>query len=478
MSNFLKKLNMLSFIILLFIIFYIIPTYCIWGYKEKDGYFWYELDGTIAIDGWKLIDDDNDGVGYYYYFNKDGFMVSDDIAPDYRIIGLDGRRVGLDGKTESVKIENIDYFDSNENSNIFSNDILAQIKADEYVSNIPKGVSSSGNYLFAKDPTLNDGPTPADGLVFNDPNQPAQYILGANVVLKKDNEGGIFDGSMDKKMSEYITGGDKYSKKVNGTTFNKSKWKDVMALKGTGASIVFKNPNNNFNKVKGRIATHYFTYSDRTTECTLSVFNEDDGEEIYTTSDFNYNAGTSFEFIFPRKASALRFELDVTGQYTSRVCYLRNCEFGFNRLAYEEELYEDETEMEYRRRVGTESEADYEDYDEEDEGNSLGEISLEGEDPSARYRRLHNIAQDDEYWANFSYDEDDESITEAMRASISEAKRKMALKEEELNKISGPAFDQSLNSETIQVGPGGPGLNAMIEAQGEAEINDSSDDDD
>ena len=257
-------------------------------------------------------------------------------------------------------------------------------------------------------------------------------------------------------MQEHIKTGDKYSKKVNGTTFTKQKWKDVMALKGTGATITFDNPSNNFNKLKGRIATHNFTYSDRTTQCTLYIFNDDDGEELLSTSEFNYNSGTSFECNFPKKTKAIRFELEVIGQYTSRVCYLRNCEFGFDREAFEEELYDDEVDAEYRRRVGTESDAEYYDGEYEDEEfGGLGEIALEGEDPVSRYNRINNINLGDEYWANFEYEEGDDSITAEMIASISEAKKRMEEKAKARDEISGPNFDPELLKQTEALGPDG-----------------------
>jgi hypothetical protein len=245
-----------------------------------------------------------------------------------------------------------------------------------------------------------------------------------------------------------------------------------MALKGTGATITFENPSNNFNKLKGRIATHNFSYSDRTTICTLYIFSDDDGEELLATSEFNYNSGTSFECNFPKKTKAIRFELEVTGQYTSRVCYLRNCEYGFDREAYEEELYDDDVEAEYRRRVGTESDAEYDDgeYGEDEEGFvGLGEVALEGEDPVSRYNRLNNIKMDDEYWANFEYEEGDDSITAEMIASISEARRRMDEKLNEKNKISGPEFDPELQKQTEALGPDGSSRIIEGHAEGEGE---------
>lgn len=452
MKSLFKKINILFIMTIVFVTFFVMPTYCIWGKTEKGGIYWVEPNGTIAFDGWKLIDDDSDGVGYYYYFNKNGFILLDDITPDYKIVGADGRRLNYDGTVETVEIQKIEY--DSDKVEAYSEEILAQVKADQDVTTVTRGIISSGLSIIAKDPTVNDGPKPSDNIIdYSNPDGTARYILGPNVVLKTGKEKTAYhDPAISKHMNEYIKSGDKYSKKVNGTIYNKNKWKDAMALKGTGATIVFENPQNNFNKLKGRIATHYFTYSDRTTICTLYIFNEDDGEELFQTSDFNYNGGTFFECSFPKKSSAIRFELEVSGQYTSRVCYLRNCEFGFDKAAYEDELYEDDIEAEYRRRVGTQSDVDYEEEEDEDL-LSHGDIPVEGEDPGARYRRLNNIS-DDEYWASLKFDDDDD-IPAAIRASVSEARKRLEAQAEERDKVTGPAFDENLINATMPVGPDG-----------------------
>ena len=388
--------------------------------------------------------------------DEKGFVLVDDITPDYKIVNKDGKQIDIDGKPVEEKIDTIklDEFDS---TNIFGAYILEQIKAsqDETIE-VQHGYNSSGTHLVLSADKDDEGPSPADSLVIDvNPDGTAKTILGKNVVLRDKNKTNKynFNSEIDKHMDKYITGGDKYSKSVNGTIFNKTKWKAVMALKGTGATIIFENPKNNFNKLKGRIATHYFTYSDRTTECTLFIYSEDDGEELFSTSGFNYNGGISFECTFPRKTSSIRFELEVNGQYTSRVCYLRNCEFGFDRSAYEDELYEDESNMEFVRKYGTDSNADYyEDEVELDDG--MGEKSVEGEDPGARYRRINNIS-DDDYWLNMNYDEDDDSITESMKASISEARKRREEEDEKRDSVSGPAFDPDLINATEAVGPDG-----------------------
>ena len=450
-----KKFKKVINFALLFMLTFVMPTLALWGNDPKKGKFWVEKDGNLAIDGWKLIDDDSDGIGYYYYFNEDGFILTDDITPDYKIVGEDGRRVGMDGKPIAEKIENLKLEDFTE-TDVFSNEILDQIKAEQGgVTTVDKGHTSSGqSYRLSADKD-DVGPAPSDNLTVDvNPDGSAKVLLGTGVVLKNDKEKNRrgYDVEIDKKMVTHITGGNKYTKSVNGTIFNKNKWKGVMALRGTGATIVFANPSNNFNKLKGRIATHYFTYTDRTTECTLYIINEDNGEELFSSSEFNYNGGIAFECTFPRKARAIRFELEVNGQYTSRVCYLRNCEFGFDKEAYEDELYEDEVNEEYIRRYGTDSDAEYD--DEEEEQIQDGEWSLEGEDPSARYRRLNNIS-DDDYWLSLDYDEDDDTITEAMKASISEARKRREEEIERQNKVSGPAFDPELINATEALGPNG-----------------------
>ncbi len=442
--------NKIGYIIICMMIFmfaYITPSFCHWGVFPNGDMFWYENDGTIAVDGWKLIDDDNDGYAFYYYFDEDGVVLRDDITPDYQTVGVDGRWVNTAGVIQHVKVDTINSI-VGEGAE-YSADILNRIENNAAVK---KGVTSSGQYLYMADPSVIEGPQPSDGIVIDvNPDGTAKTILGKNVEIKPEKQKTLYNSQMDRNMQEYIKSGNKYSKKVNGTIFTKTKWKDVMALKGNEASIIFENPANNFNKLKGRIATHYFTYSDRTTTCTLNIYDEDRNDLIYSTSDFNYNGGTSFECVFPRKATKIKFELEVDGQYTSRICYLRKCEFGFDREAYEEELYEDETDAIIASYLGTDSELDE---DEEEDNGGKGEIPVEGESPDQRWRRLNGIS-DIDYWADYTYDEDDPNITEAMKASISEARRIRAEEEEKRNRISGPAFDPAIKDLKAPVGPDG-----------------------
>lgn len=439
MNNFKRKF---LYSIMVFVFILICPIYAIWGKTEKGGIYWLDADGTFPTSCWRVIDDDGDGYGFNYYFNQNGFLQIDDITPDYSIVDSFGRKIGMDGKPIIVVIEDEipdDYVGVDEHY-IYNPEILAEVKKDQGDYGENSGYISSGQYLYSVQDE-EDGPKPSDFIVNEvTPNGLSKVLLGANVTLKE-KKATDYDVTISRKMVDHINSGSKYSKKVNGTTFTKQKWKEVMALNGNQASITFTNPSHNFNRLKGRIATHYFTYTDRTTMCTLNIYNVDDPTEpLMTVSDFNYNSGDAFECIFPRKASAIRFELEVIGKYITRPCYLRDCTFAFDKDAYEEELYDDDTEALYIAMYGTDSEAEYMEEAEDDDSQSI-----EGEDPGQRYARLHGLTND-EYLANFSFDEDDTSISAELRASVSEARKRLEAVAQERNKVSGPAYDKSLNA--------------------------------
>ncbi|MBO6134179.1 MAG: hypothetical protein J6O09_00145 [Lachnospiraceae bacterium] len=448
-KSFIAKIKYVLLVLIITFTWFSFPAFSAWGVLPSGDMFWYEPDGTIAYDGWKLIENGDTGYAYYYYFDKNGVVLRDDITPDYYVVSADGRYIDDDGYIPYVYIGNAGG--DLANGSMYSAEMLQDVQNN---SAKQKSIKSTGQFLYVTDPSLIDGPTPSDNIVIEvNPDGTARSILGKNVVLKNKATGSnAFNAEMDRNMQNYIQGGNNYSKKVNGTTYTKSKWKEVMALKGGGATIIFENPSNNFNKLKGRIATHYFTYTDRTTTCTLNIYNEDENELLYTTSDFNYNNGATFECTFKRKVNKIKFELEIDGQYGSRICYLRKCEYGFDREAYEEELYEEEIEAENRayeeefaRIFGTNSEI-------ENEESEREEMAVEGESPDARWRRINNIS-DDEYW--LSFDEDDENLTAAMRASISEARKRLAESDEKHRAVSGPAFDPALKDMKEAVGPDG-----------------------
>ena len=312
---------------------------------------------------WYIIDDDGDGVGYYYNFDEIGRVLIDTITDDYRIVDSMGRRTLLDGSPEPVDMNSIEVKNMSEDERAALDFYNAAQKGG--TGNI-SGFTSQGSISSLLDSALM--PT-VEGSTSNDGN----VIIGKNVVIKETEA--VYDPTLDRHCVEYIKGGNSYSKKVNGTTFTKVKWKGVIALKGTGASIEIENPKNNFNRIRGKIATHYFTYTDRTTICTLTVFDEA-GTEYFSTTGFNYNAGVNIDFTFPKRVKKLKFELTVDGQYPSRVAYIKDLSFYFNKAAYEEEMEENEWES-VRRENGyneiVEEEIVYEDEEEYDSEESEDE---------------------------------------------------------------------------------------------------------
>lgn len=352
------------FIILFLILFFKKDAFARWMFIESEnGIMWLNDDMTYPRGTWYIIDEDGDGVGYYYNFDEIGRVLIDTITDDYRIVDNMGRRTLLDGSPEPVDMNSIEVKNMSEDERAALDLYNAAQKGGK---GSVSGFTSQGSISSLLDSALM--PT-VEGSTSNDGNA----IIGKNVVIKETEA--IYDPALDRHCVEYIKGGNSYSKKVNGTTFTKVKWKEVIALKGTGASIEIENPKNNFNRIRGKIATHYFTYTDRTTICTLTVFDEA-GTEYFSTTGFNYNAGANIDFTFPKRVKKLKFELTVDGQYSSRVAYIKDLSFYFNKAAYEEEMEENEWES-IRREDGyneiVEEEIVYEDEEEYDSEESEDE---------------------------------------------------------------------------------------------------------
>lgn len=336
-NNILKKINSKKSVFILAvtmsIVFMATMNFAMWlDSKELGGYVWMNEDGSYPTNGWMFIDDNNDGVGSYYCFNKEGVLLVDTITEDYRVVNELGQLI------DNASGQPVYIFVDNE---------LAEGEGQiNYV--LPKEFLKKDN-SFDGHAVLKKIDLPAN---FFNPNAVAettteapksQILIGENVVLRKENE--YYDPNISRRVENHIISGNSYTKKTSGTIFTKTKWSGVTALKGDGAYFIAKNEKNNFNRVKGKIATHYFTYSDRTTTCAFSIWDVDNEELLYSTSSFNYNNGVSFDVIFYKTlVNNLRFELSVSGEYTSRIAYIKDLVFGFDKQAYKEELEELEEE--------------------------------------------------------------------------------------------------------------------------------------
>lgn len=350
---------------------------------------------------WEIIDEDNDDIGYNYYFDNDGFLLIDTITPDYKIVDIKGREVDINQKPIKYKMK----------------DIL---------------VKEEGIVLDENDSYI----TPT--------REPSKVIIGEGVVLKKQEK--IFDSTINRDVVDYVSSSNRFIKETKGTIYNEIKWKKCSSLKGNGGYVVFNNPNNNFNKITGYIGTEYYTYEDNTT-CILKVYDADlydkydtehhlyDIEEIYTNDSFNNTDAIKFSFTFDRSISRLRFEIETAGDYLNRTCYFKDLKYGFSKTAFSEELIrkkEEEEEIEELKRLGIYIEYMWSFDAIDEDGNIIEEDDEESENEN-----------NDDYIGGKSYTEDDFDIDYESK-SYEDIVR---------DRNTGPAFDESLQN-VKEVGPG------------------------
>ena len=414
----LKKLIFIfsSIILLLFVSN---VSFAIWRNAEDiGGIIWDDENGVEHRNGWFVIDEDGDGIGYKYYFDEFARVVIDDICPDYQITNDKGRLIDMDGNEVEV-VSNVnkalEVYSNGEKSELID-DIMKSISETEYVYNGKKGLTSEGSIIVSAE---GNEAKPSDDL--KQVETVNGYILGKNVDLTKKKEE-YFDNTMSRNCQEYIVDGKQYTKAVKeATIFTKTKWKGVTALKGDNSSVVYENPKNNFNFIKGRIAHIYTSSSDRTTECVLNIINADNNETLETVRGFDYNAGKTFEAHFPKKTNRIMFELLVTGATITRTCYLRDVTYGFDKEAYQDELYEDEIERDWQEKYGSlYANDDLVNNDDEEEtyDDELGEIPLED-------------------------------------ANAPKSKKSISTSSDTDDSVYGPAFDESLKNIEETVGPDG-----------------------
>ncbi|MDO5564601.1 MAG: hypothetical protein Q4F88_05170 [Eubacteriales bacterium] len=273
---------------------------------------------------WHIIDIDNSGVGYNYFFNEQGKILVDTVTKDYKIVDINGREVDLD-------LEPIIY----------------------KVATRPKIIIEESYEIKTTSSVI--------------------YSPKAKNMFKSR----IYDNTMDRNMLNYIEYSKGFKKTTNGTIYNGSKWRGVSSLKDDGSIVVFYNPSNNFNKITGLITNQEVTNADNSTRCTLYVYDKEHDniykdEPLYSTSLFNYNEPIRFSFTFNRSVKSIEFYISTTGDSKKRICYLRNLKYGFDKKAYKEELEEKkekEEEIRLLKELGIYYEIEEIDLDEYEEND-------------------------------------------------------------------------------------------------------------
>ena len=354
-------------------------------------------NGYHPKSSWILIDDDNDNYGFNYYFNDKGKLIVDTVTPDYRIVDVYGREIDDDLEPILYKVEAI--YNNNEATS--------------------SEVTISGNIS-------------------------TQVILSPGVILKEKSE--YYDNRMNRKVIDYIDTSLRFKKTTNGTIYNGSKWKSVSSLRDDGGYVIFNNPNNNFNKIIGKITTQKLSGNeDAYTKSTLLVYDadlyelyreyEDLLEPLYETSAFNFNEPLDFAFTFYRTVKRIRFQVVTNGDDKHRTCYLKDLRYGFDKSKYKEELEEAKEQEEYiayMKELGI--------YQSEEE--LLAELKALDEDSSSDYLEYEDF-NDIELYDNVDLSDFDRDIDKAQLA---------------IDRRTGPAFDEYLRSLKnyweIEYGPG------------------------
>lgn len=59
--------------------------------SDANGWWWQEDDGSYPTNTWKWIDGNNDGVAEFYYFDGNGYMLSNGTAPNGSQVDADGK---------------------------------------------------------------------------------------------------------------------------------------------------------------------------------------------------------------------------------------------------------------------------------------------------------------------------------------------------------------------------------------------------
>ena len=291
-------------------------------------------------------------IAYKYYFDKNGYLITDNLSKDYTVLDNLGREI-------DVELKPVEYYIGSKDYSIEHIEKVVDSKEDVYYGNRNRSINST----------------------------PSQIIITEGVVFRNKLEK-IFNTLIDRDMTKYIVGGSGYQTNVKGNTFKNGQWKQALKLRSNGSYIIFENHVNNFNKITGRIAMESTASSDRSTNCRLIVYDKEEydkgnfDEYLYYNDEFNYTEQKTISFTFDRSIKNIVFVLYVDGKYNNRAVYFKDLRFGFSKSVYREELIrkaEDKAEIDYLKSLGLYVEDDsYFDIIDED-GEIIDEIDDEVE---------------------------------------------------------------------------------------------------
>ncbi|WP_432627709.1 hypothetical protein [Brotaphodocola sp.] len=96
-----RKLKIVIVAVLLSSLFVMVSYAGQWKADEK-GYWWQEDDGSYPVNTWRWIDGDGDGISECYYFDGNGYMLSDTITQDGNQVNENGAWVTDGGIVQTM----------------------------------------------------------------------------------------------------------------------------------------------------------------------------------------------------------------------------------------------------------------------------------------------------------------------------------------------------------------------------------------
>ena len=69
--------------------------------KDETGYWWQNDDGSYLADGWQWLDGNGDGIAENYYFDGNGYCLTDTVTPDGFLVDGNGAWI-VDGVVQQM----------------------------------------------------------------------------------------------------------------------------------------------------------------------------------------------------------------------------------------------------------------------------------------------------------------------------------------------------------------------------------------
>ena len=340
---------------------------------------------------WEVIDEDNDGIAYEYYFDKNGYLLIDTVTPDYEIVDSKGRR--LDRNLKPI------------------------------IHDIRENKKSIDEAIIEKSYEIGKISSPS-------------IIIGKGVVFREKVK--IYDNSINKNAITYISDSSGLTKDIKGTTIDNVKWKKCSRIRCSDGYIVLNNPSNNFNKISFTLALSYYTDVKEEDIYKLVAYDEDeyekrkknntlyDAKEIYN-GNINNKENQKIEFTFNKSINSLRIQIETLSGRKSRNLLIKDIKYGFSKIAYKDEIIEKrelEEEIEELKRHGIYDDILY----------SLNFIDEDGEE-------VEDEESDNDKWSkNDDYDDSTISYEDKIRDRTTGPAFDEALKSETSYREYGPAF--------------------------------------